>query len=151
MYIVLVTLTALVHFTFCVYVLFGGFVALRWHRTLWLHVAAVCWGVASVLWHTPCPLTWLERIGRERAGMSPLPSEGFIARYITGVVYPADWDDVIDVGVVVLLLVSWWLVMHAAARGALIRAATTTTSGHSISVPRTARSASPRYNPFRVW
>ncbi|EUA44505.1 hypothetical protein I552_4278 [Mycobacterium xenopi 3993] len=36
-------LTAITHVAFICYVVVGGFIALRWRRTLWLHIAAVLW------------------------------------------------------------------------------------------------------------
>ena len=150
MYIVLVTLAALVHFTFCIYVVVGGFLAVHWRRTIWVHVAAVCLGLGSLLWHPPSPLTWLERVGRTRAGIPPLPADNFIAHYITGVAAPAGWVAAIDIGMFVLVIASWLLFLRRIISGALVRAAATTTKGHTISVRRTARSASPRNKPSRV-
>src|SRR6202012_3553718 len=85
-----VALTAGAHFPYLAYVPSGGFLALRWPRTLWLHVAAVAWAVAVVGLPLPCPLTWLESVARARAGMSPLPATGFIDRYVAGVLYPSN-------------------------------------------------------------
>ena len=50
----------------------------------------VVWGIAVVTVQLPCPLTWLEQRARDRAGMAALPPDGFIGRYVAGVVYPAD-------------------------------------------------------------
>jgi hypothetical protein len=76
------------HFAYLLYVPSGGFLALRWPRTLWLHVASVGWGVAVVALPLPCPLTSLEDWARARAGLRPLPSTGFIDGYVAGVLYP---------------------------------------------------------------
>jgi hypothetical protein len=80
-----------VHCAFIGYVVMGGFLALRLRRTIWLHIAAVIWGIAIAAERVDCPLTWLERWARARAGMAPLPPDGFIAYYITGVIYPVGW------------------------------------------------------------
>jgi hypothetical protein len=87
-YLVIVSVGA--HFAYLAYVPSGGFLALRWPRTIWLHLASVCWGVAIVAVPLTCPLTSLEDWARARAGMKPLPSTGFIDRYVAGVFYPAD-------------------------------------------------------------
>jgi hypothetical protein len=50
----------------------------------------VLWGVGVVAFDLPCPLTELERWARARAGMDPLPTSGFIDRYLAGVFYPAN-------------------------------------------------------------
>ncbi len=109
MYQVVVALAIAVHFAFLCYLVVGGFLALRWRRTIWLHVPAVLWGIAITTQHLDCPLTWLERWGRANAGMAPLPSEGFIAHYIAGVLYPANWANTVPIVVFALVAVSWAL------------------------------------------
>jgi hypothetical protein len=107
MFRVVVVLTVLTHFLFVGYVVTGGFLALRLPRTIGLHVAAVLWAVVSVTGHVGCPLTALERWARYRAGMPPLASEGFIAQYITGVWYPAQWASAVQ-GLVAALVATAW-------------------------------------------
>jgi hypothetical protein len=80
MYQVVVALAVVVHVAFLCYVVVGGFVALRWRRTIWLHVPVVLWGIALTTENLDCPLTGLERWGRAKAGMAPLPSEGGLHR-----------------------------------------------------------------------
>ncbi|ORA32485.1 DUF2784 domain-containing protein [Mycobacterium aquaticum] len=111
-YSVLVALTVAVHFGFIAYLVLGGFVACRWPRTIALHVTAVLWGLGSVALDLPCPLTGLERWARARAGMPPLPSAGFIAHYITGVLYPASWVPGVQAAVFAVVLASWVLVIR---------------------------------------
>ena len=101
------TLTATVHFAFIAYLVTGGFVALKWRRTLPLHVAAVVWGLGSTVWDWPCPLTSLERWARAHAGMAPLPPDGFIAHYLTGVLYPAEAVGTVPLAVAAIVVVSW--------------------------------------------
>jgi hypothetical protein len=91
MYQSVVGFVVVVHCAFIGYVVMGGFLALRLRRTIWLHIAAVIWGIAIAAERVDCPLTWLERWARARAGMAPLPPDGFIAYYITGVIYPVGW------------------------------------------------------------
>jgi len=55
-----------------------------------LHVATVLWGFGVIVFGLPCPLTELERWVRARAGLDPLPTSGFIDRYVAGVFYPVD-------------------------------------------------------------
>jgi hypothetical protein len=75
MYHLVVVAVVVVHFAFLGYLIVGGFIALRWRRTIWLHVPTVLWGIAIAVGHLDCPLTWLERLGRKKAGMPPLPQE----------------------------------------------------------------------------
>jgi hypothetical protein len=87
-YFALVVGTAAAHLAYLVYLPSGGFLALRWRRTFWLHLPTVCWGIGVVAFEFPCPLTSLETCARRRAGMDPLPETGFIGRYVDGVLYP---------------------------------------------------------------
>jgi hypothetical protein len=79
----LVWLVAAAHFAFLIYLPVGGFLALRWRRTIWLHSAAVAWAAGSVLLRVSCPLTGIERLAREHAGMAALGPAGFIDHYIS--------------------------------------------------------------------
>jgi len=107
LYIMVVAAVVVAHFAFLVYLASGGFLALRWPRTIWLHVAAVLWGIGSVVLHFPCPLTWLERWARQHAGMGRLPPGGFIDHYLTGVLYAAGSVGVLQVLAFAAVCVSW--------------------------------------------
>lgn len=109
MYQLVVAGAVVVHFAFLCYVVVGGFIALRWRRTIWLHALAALWGIAITTGHLDCPLTWLERWGRAKAGMTPLPPDGFIAHYVIGVLYPASWAGFVPLAVFALVAVSWVL------------------------------------------
>lgn len=85
-----VVVTAGAHLAYLAYIPSGGFLALRWPRSIWLHLAAVGWGVGVMVLHFPCPLTTVERWARNGAGLTPLPPSGFIDRYVAGVCYPAN-------------------------------------------------------------
>jgi hypothetical protein len=116
MYQIVVVLVVALHLVFVGYVAAGGFLALRWRRTIWMHAAAVFWAVLILTAHLDCPLTWLERRARAGAGMTPLPSEGFIAHYLTGVLYPATWTTAVEAAVLAAVGVSWALYGRAAVR-----------------------------------
>lgn len=107
MYQIVVVLTVLVHYAFMLYLPLGGFLALRWRRTIWLHLPAAIWGALINTAHLECPLTWLERWARAKAGMVPLGPEGFVAHYVTGVLYPASWLLGVEIAVLGLVVVSW--------------------------------------------
>lgn len=89
-YFAVVAATVGAHFAYLMYLPSGGFLALRWPRTIVLHVAAVAWGFGAAGLHFPCPLTALERWARAGAQMDPLPAGGFIDRYAAGVCYPSN-------------------------------------------------------------
>jgi hypothetical protein len=109
MYQTVVALVVVLHFAFIGYVVIGGFLALRWRRTIWLHIPAVIWGIAIATERVDCPLTWLERWARARAGMPPLPPDGFIAHYVTGVIYPVGWVVGVQLVSFAVVALSWAL------------------------------------------
>lgn len=109
MYQSVVGLVVVLHFAFIGYVVIGGFLALRWRSTIWLHIAAAIWGTAIAAKRVDCPLTWLERWARARAGMAPLPPDGFIAHYITGVIYPVGWGFGVQLISFAVVAFSWVL------------------------------------------
>lgn len=102
-----VVVTVGAHFAYLVYVPSGGFLALRWPRTMALHVPAVAWGVAVLGLRLPCPLTSLEAWARRRAGMDPLPTTGFVDRYVAGLLYPSGRTGVAQALAFVAAAISW--------------------------------------------
>ena len=56
----------ILHLSFIVFVVCGGFLAWRWPRLIWVHLPAAAWGTAIELFHWTCPLTPLEKWLRER-------------------------------------------------------------------------------------
>lgn len=106
-YVAGVVATVAAHFAYLLYVPSGGFLALRWPRTMALHVPAVAWGVAVVALRLPCPLTTLESWARRRAAMDPLPTTGFIDRYVAGPLVPSGRTDAARGLAFVAAAVSW--------------------------------------------
>jgi hypothetical protein len=80
-----------IHFGFVIFVTVGGLLAWRYPLVLVAHVPAVAWALGIVAIGYPCPLTGLERDLRERAG-SEAYDGGFIDRYVTGVLYPTQYE-----------------------------------------------------------
>ena len=107
------------HFAYLLYVPSGGFLALRWPKTIVLHVPAVAWGVAVIGLRLPCPLTSLESWARRRADMDPLPATGFIDRYVAGLFYPSGRTGIAQVLAFLAAATSWGL--FAAQRGRVTR------------------------------
>jgi Protein of Unknown function (DUF2784) len=105
-YELLVTLILVLHFAFLAYVVFGGFLAWRWPRTIWLHGAAAAWGVILITAQLNCPLTVAEDWARQRAGQAGL-TRGFIDRYVEGVLYPERYAGLMQGLAAVTVLVSW--------------------------------------------
>jgi uncharacterized protein DUF2784 len=76
------------HMGFVLFVVFGGFLVYRWPRMMWLHIPASAWGIAVEWAGWICPLTPLEDLLRERAGM-PAYRGDFIEQYLLFVLYPS--------------------------------------------------------------
>ncbi|HEY1488296.1 MAG TPA: DUF2784 domain-containing protein, partial [Micromonosporaceae bacterium] len=98
-----------VHFAFLGYVIVGGFLALRWRRTIWTHLIACAWAVAIVT--APgllCPLTIAQNWAMHRAG-EPQFTGGFIDRYVENVIYPARYTPIVQALVALIVIASWVL------------------------------------------
>lgn len=78
----------LLHFTFILFVLFGGLIVLKWRWVGWLHIPAFVWGVLIEFAGWWCPLTPLENWLRREGGAASYPT-GFIEHYILPVIYPS--------------------------------------------------------------
>jgi hypothetical protein len=78
---------ALFHGAFVVFVVVGGFLALRWHRLAWVHLPAAVWGAWIELAGWTCPLTPLENALRHRAGQAGYAG-GFVEHYLIPLLYP---------------------------------------------------------------
>jgi hypothetical protein len=103
---VLVTVILVVHFGYLAFVVVGGFLAWRWPRMFWVHVAAAAWGLAVVGIPLTCPLTTAENWARREAGQTG-QTAGFIDRYIEGVLYPERYTLLLQVLVGVTVVGSW--------------------------------------------
>jgi hypothetical protein len=116
-YILLADLVLSIHLAFVFFVVLGGLLVLRWPRLMWLHGLAMCWGAAVEFTGIVCPLTPLEvslrRLGGERGYEG-----GFLAHYITGVLYPSGLTRELQIGLGVLALLpniaiyGYWLRRH---------------------------------------
>jgi hypothetical protein len=116
-----VIVSAGAHFAYLCYLPCGGYLALRWPRTIWLHLASVAWGLLVVTLPVPCPLTSLEDWARARAGMTPLPSTGFVDRYVAGVLYPPGRTGAAQV-VAFLAAATSWIALARKARATSLTA-----------------------------
>ena len=79
----------LVHVGFVLFVVLGGLLVLRWPRIAWLHVPSAAWGIAVEFAGWICPLTPIENVVRERAGMHTYQGD-FIERYVFPLLYPGE-------------------------------------------------------------
>ena len=73
-YQLLADLIVLVHVAFVAFAVLGGFLALRWHRFVWIHLPAVIWAATVELFGWVCPLTPVKTgfEGEEDKRVTPL-------------------------------------------------------------------------------
>ena len=105
-------LIVLLHFAFILFVVAGGFLALKWRRLAWLHVPAAIWGALIEFTGWVCPLTPLENLLRQASGKPGYPGD-FTEHYILPLIYPVDLTReiqlVLGLGVVILNAAVYWL------------------------------------------
>jgi hypothetical protein len=94
------------HFAFLAFSVFGGFLAWRWPRLIWVQAGGAAWMVLVAAADLGCPLTWIEDRARERAAMAPIPG-GFIDNYVEGVFYPAGHQLAAAAVAGTVVLISW--------------------------------------------
>ena len=95
--------TALLHFAFILFVVFGGLLVLRWPRLMWLHLPAAAWGVLIEFFGWWCPLTRWENHFLREAGRAGYDG-GFVAHYIMPVIYPAGLTRGLEIAIGVFVL-----------------------------------------------
>jgi hypothetical protein len=114
LYGLLADLVLVAHLAFVGFVVFGGFLVLRWRRLAWIHVPVALWGAAIVVTGFTCPLTPLENRLQRLGGRAGYQG-GFIEHYVTAVLYPDGLTRqaqlVLGAAVLTLNLVVYWRVV----------------------------------------
>jgi hypothetical protein len=82
----LADLIVIIHFSFILFVILGGFLVLKWRRLIWLHAPTAIWGALIELAGWICPLTLIENRLRSASGGGY--SSGFIEHYLIPIIYP---------------------------------------------------------------
>ena len=105
MYQLLADFTVILHLLFIVFVVVGGFLAIKWPKLIYLHVPAAMWAAYIEFTHTICPLTPLENWLRREAGQA-MYEDDFIERYVLPVIYPVNLTAELQIilGVAVLVI-----------------------------------------------
>ena len=85
----LADLVVIVHILFVLFVLGGGWLAVRWPRLAWVHLPAAIWGALIEFAGWICPLTPLENWLRQRGDQQGYAG-GFVEHYLLPALYPAD-------------------------------------------------------------
>jgi len=104
-----------VHLAYLAFIPVGGMLAVRWRRLLWPHLAAVTIGVLSITVGFDCPLTSWEQSLRLRGGQRP-SSDGFVAHYLTGTIYPHGYAWVVQLVFAICVVASYALILSHAPR-----------------------------------
>ena len=105
----------LVHLAYLVYATVGGFLGLR--SLLWLapHVVSTIWSVVVTLTPVGCPLTALEKWLLVQAGRTPY-DDSFTAYYLRDVLYPAQYEVAVWLGMIAVAVASYVVVLRARTR-----------------------------------
>ncbi|WP_020565177.1 DUF2784 domain-containing protein [Methylosarcina fibrata] len=94
--LILADLVVAIHFSFILFVVLGGLLALKWRRIVWLHLPAAVWGALIEFAGWICPLTFIEN--RLRTGHGSGYSSSFIEHYLIPVIYPSALTREIQIG-----------------------------------------------------
>ncbi len=117
-YQVLANAVLMLHLTFIAFVVLGAVMAWRFPRLRWLHFAALAWAAFIEFSGGICPLTPLENRLRRMAGDEGYHG-GFIAHYLTTIIYPEgltrEWQMVLGVAVIVINVAAY-AAIHLAGR-----------------------------------
>ncbi|MGE3787485.1 MAG: DUF2784 domain-containing protein [Nitrospirales bacterium] len=109
---ILADLILLIHLAFIIFVIVGGFLAIRWPRLAWVHLPAMVWGAAIEFSGWICPLTPLENWLLRTGGLAGY-SGGFIEQYVLPVIYPTSLTPKMQIylgaGVLLINLVAYAL------------------------------------------
>ena len=84
---ILADLLVTLHLAFTAFVIFGGFLAWKWRRALFIHLPALAWGLWVETSGEICPLTPLENHLRQLAGEAGYRG-GFLDHYVVPILYP---------------------------------------------------------------
>lgn len=77
----------MIHFSFIMFVVFGGLLIFYRQWISWLHIPAVSWAVLIEFSGWICPLTPLENNFRTLSGQNGY-DYGFIHHYLSKIIYP---------------------------------------------------------------
>ena len=92
------------HLGFVLFVVFGGFVALRWPKVAWVHLPVAIYGALIELVGWICPLTPLENQLRRAAGESGYEG-GFVEHYLLPILYPGNLTPTVQIVLGLLVIV----------------------------------------------
>lgn len=113
------------HFAFIVFVVFGVVLVARNVGWACVHLPAVAWVAYIEFSGSICPLTPLENMLRERAGIAGYAG-GFVEHYLLPIIYPTGLTSALQFSlgvfvVVVNAMAYAWIWQRRRTRGAILR------------------------------
>ena len=91
------------HFAFILFAVLGALLVVKWRWVMLVHLPAAAWAVFVELTGRICPLTDWENELLARAGQAGY-ADGFIAHYLSKIIYPGDLTQAVQWGLAVLVL-----------------------------------------------
>ena len=116
---VLADLVLLLHLTFILFVILGGFLAIRWSWLKWAHLPAIVWAAALEFGGWICPLTPLEIWLLQKGGKAGYTG-GFIEHYGIPLIYPTGLTPTIQwylgIGIIALNVMAYTICLWSTRR-----------------------------------
>jgi hypothetical protein len=116
--LVLADAVVAVHMGFLVYMVLGGFLALRRFGLIWAHVGAIVYSFYVTLTSFTCPATTLEKWLLAKGGETPYEGS-FIHQYLRGRLYPAELETAVWISCMAIGIASWGFVVSRRRRAVL--------------------------------
>ena len=104
MYELFANLTLIIHFTFILFVIFGGLLFFIFSKIIYIHLPALLWGIYIELTNSVCPLTYLENWFLYKGELTTY-SNSFINYYLFPIIYPGGLNNEIQIYLGMLLVV----------------------------------------------
>lgn len=103
-YLILADFVLFVHLAFVLYSVLGGFLAVRWRRSILLHLPAFLWAALVEINGWICPLTPIENRLRVWGGGSEYRAD-FVANYLLATLYPEGLTRQVQIGLGLVVLI----------------------------------------------
>ncbi|WP_020386739.1 DUF2784 domain-containing protein [Kribbella catacumbae] len=96
----------ILHGAFLLFFVIGGFLAWKWRRVIWAHLAVAVWNLTIVLLDFECPVTGVEKHWMRQGGEEPYAG-GYIKHYLDGTIWPAGYTWLAEIIGFALLVTSY--------------------------------------------
>jgi len=102
------------HAAFLLFFVLGGFLAWKWPKVIWAHLAIVVWSLAIVVIDYDCPFTGAEKFFLRKGGETVYEA-GYIHHYLDGTLWPQGQTPVaekVGFALVIISYVGFFLLRH---------------------------------------